>query len=164
MKFINTITAFGLIAMTAAQTTTPSFSQVTKFESDTENYVTSLEANPSILSLLSAVSTALPDNEFEDTDPIGWLASVFDVNQGTGIPISALRGAPTITSQAWQGQLAPSLQTEVAQALTSLALVEQSLARTDLNVTGAASPSLPNGLGWMLGAAAGAVGAAAVFL
>lgn len=164
MKFINTITSFGFIAVAIAQTTTPSSSQVTKFESDTNSYLTSLEVNPSFTSLLSAVGTALPEGLIDEADPVGWLASIFNVNEGTGIPLAALSGTPTITSQAWQSDLDPSLQTEVAQALTSIALAEQSIARVDLNMKGAASSSSPNRLGWMLGAAAGAVGAAALML
>ncbi|KAL9090507.1 MAG: hypothetical protein Q9165_005268 [Trypethelium subeluteriae] len=141
MKFFQAAATLGFVAGAVAQSST----QAAVF------------GNPSVGSLVSAISSQVPESALDSFDLSAAITSVY----GTGSVIS-LGVTPTITPQPWETYLKPSVKTQFDQFFTSVLVAEQSIINKD--TPGSASTILPNGLGWALGAIAGGVGIVAVML
>ena len=163
MKAFIAAATIGFVATVIAQTTTPSPSQVSAFWSDTDDYISSLASNPSIESLYSAITSELPESVQDDLDPTSILTQVFSIGTNTGVPVADLTGTPSVPTYSWETYLNGSIRTQLQSLATSVALVEQTFIKENLN-SGATSPYVPKGMGWVLGAAAGAAGIAALLL
>ncbi|KAI9710362.1 MAG: hypothetical protein M1820_002857 [Bogoriella megaspora] len=167
MKFFTVATTFGLAAFAAAQETTPSPSQATKYLEDVVSYLTSLSANPSYESLASVVSTAIPESvqESQSEDVLNAFAGAAATGNG-GIPSSYLTASVTYSTQPWETHLNSTLRSQFDALQTSVGVALQSIAVKDLTGSSGASGAsrLPENLGWVLGAIAGSAGMIAILL
>ncbi|KAI9662949.1 MAG: hypothetical protein M1821_007996 [Bathelium mastoideum] len=134
MRFSSTLTGIlGLAVTCAAQTTLPSNPQASEISTGLVAAAKSVTANPSWISLDSALNSALPSTV---TDVPAYLSIINEYNGGPdGVNLALLTSSISVATQSWESALPSSLKSAYDGFETSFISEAQRVEATPLGIT-----------------------------
>ncbi|KAF2236980.1 hypothetical protein EV356DRAFT_512257 [Viridothelium virens] len=143
MKCNSFLAILNLGAMVVAQTTDPTLQQASQILEGQVSVARAFTANPTVVSLFSAISTALP-SDFSATPAYESIISQYSAASNGGIDVALLTSSVSVATQAWETLLPSSLKDAWDSFETSFISDVQMVEATPVGITPGAtlSPSV----------------------
>ncbi|KAL9071792.1 MAG: hypothetical protein Q9157_005349 [Trypethelium eluteriae] len=147
MKCNSFLAILNLGAMVVAQTTDPTLQQASQILEGQVSVARAFTANPTVVSLFSAISTALP-SDFSATPAYESIISQYSAASNGGIDVALLTSSVSVATQAWETLLPSSLKDAWDSFETSFISDVQMVEATPVGITPGAtlSPSVTTDL------------------